>query len=107
MTSTTQIGVSLDFLSLLRNDPRTKLPMISLVYPDIDPTSLQATRLAKIASKLRVFSYLSRTEENALYIDESITREQWLEYVNRPPTTTTHIFICIITPDAERIRQLC
>ena len=103
MTSTTQIGVSLDFLSLLRNDPRTKLPMISLVYPDIDPTSLQATRLAKIASKLRVFSYLSRTEENALYIDESITREQWLEYVNRPPTTTTHIFICIITPDAERI----
>ena len=98
-----QLGVSLDFLLSLRDDPRVQSSMISLAYPNIDPTILSAKRLSEIARKLRVFSHLSRNEENAMYKNDDITRKQWEAYLRQPPVTTSQILSCVVIPDTQRI----
>ena len=98
-----EIGVSIDFLHSMRDDPRATKPMLALMYPLLDQNTLTIGRLIEIAKHLRVFSHLSRSEEIARYRDTRITRAQWLECVSRPPTTTTHFFICLIKPDILRI----
>ena len=48
--------------------------------------------LAAMAKELRALSYLDGKDEFARYADPtSMTREEWIEAVARPPRTTTQV----------------
>ena len=48
--------------------------------------------LAAMAKELRALSHLDGNDEFARYADPaSMTREEWIEAVTRPPRTTTQV----------------
>lgn len=77
--------------------------MLSLIYPEVDTSTITNEKLRIIAKDLRVFSFLSNREEKKKYQDKTIEREQWVKYLNKPPITTACILRCIIQPDAAKI----
>jgi hypothetical protein len=94
-------GVSLTFLQSFVNLPAMNTPMIQLLYPKMEPEVLEKMdliSLRSLAKELRVHSSLNGTDEFAMYDDETILREDWISAVNAPPTTTTHVNICIVKP---------
>ena len=95
------IGVSLDFLLSIAESPDLDTPMYQLARPDISPHDLSKMNnpsLRQLAKELRVHSHLNGTEEFALYEDTTITDQLWREVISNPPTTTTHINLCIVKP---------
>jgi len=102
-------GVSLAFLESIANSPEMQRPMINLIQPDLTDQQLNemdSPSLRALARDLRVFSDLNGTEEFAKYNDESITDETWRTAVRAPPTTTTHVNLCLVKP-ATKGTNLC
>ena len=100
-TAFPNMGVSLAFLKGLLDDPDMLKPMVSLARPDLTDAMIDGMtnqELRDLAKELRVHSDRDGNEEFALYMDEAIPRETWLAAVRQPPTTTTHVNLCIVKP---------
>ena len=98
------IGVSLDFLRSIRDDPRMKEPMVRLARPELtaeDIQNLDDGALRALAKDLRVFSNEDGKTEFAKYDDVTIPRTEWHAAIHQPPTTTTHVNICIVKPTTK------
>ena len=65
---------------------------------------LLGTALRSLAKELRVNSQMSSKEEFATYKDESLPDEHWHQLIQKPPTTTTHVNICIVKPRTTSLK---
>ena len=92
-------GVSLKFLRRIRDDPRMHQPMCELARPGVDVDALDLPSLRDLAKELRVLSQLDGTTEFAAYADPTKPLGFWRRALRQPPTTTTHVKICIVNPD--------
>lgn len=98
------IGVSLLFLESIANSPQMNQPMVELARPDLnynDVQTMSSASLRSLAEQLRVYSGLDGEEEFAKYKDTSVSDKTWLSAVRSPPTTTTHINLCIVKPSTK------
>ena len=106
------IGVSLAFFRKFLLDPRLKAPMVelALVGPDrkltvpltpIELNDLDLPSLRELAKSYRVFSDMDGADEYKLLYQASapVSREELLEALRKPPTTTTQVNLCIVKPD--------
>jgi hypothetical protein len=103
------LGVTLAFLESIANSPEMRLPMVNLTRPDLTDQQLNdmdSSSLRSLAKELRVFSELNGNEEFAKYDDVSISDEAWRNSVRAPPTTTTHVNLCLVKP-ATKGTGLC
>ena len=83
------------------SDANCSLPVTG---PDLDKPTLEAMSLPELRDlgrELRVNSHLDGVAEFATYLDETMTREYWLDAVRRPPRTTTHVNLCIVKPTTK------
>lgn len=97
-------GVSLDFLRSIRDDPRMKEPMVHLARPELsaeDIEKLGDDALRALAKELRVYSHKDGKTEFSKYDDRTIPRAEWHAAIHQPPTTTTHVNICIVKPTTK------
>jgi len=95
------IGVSLNFLISIAESPDLDIPMYQLARPDLTEQKINAmdnSTLRQLAKELRVHSNLNGTEEFALYDDITTDDQEWRNAISNPPTTTTHINLCIVKP---------
>ena len=96
------IGVSLEVLTSLRDDPVMKKTLLELVHPEITPAALKLKELAdlrNLAQELRLFSDHDGGIEFSMYKKESLSKEFFISALSSiTPTTTTHVNIAIVKP---------
>ena len=98
------VGVSLSFLRKFRNSPKMKQPLYTLGFGKLTKEQFDALSLPELRTlscNLRTHSHLSGNEEFALYEDESVPRETWIDALESPPITTTQITYAIIKPETK------
>lgn len=81
-----------------------KEPMVRLARPDLsseDIEKLSDDALRALAKELRVYSNEDGKTEFAKYNDPKIPRAEWHAAIHQPPTTTTHLNICIVKPTTK------
>jgi len=96
------IGVSLEVLTSLRDDPVMKKTILELVHPELNRAALQLKELAdlrNLARELRLFSDRDGPHEFSMYKKESLSKEFFISALcTITPTTTTHVNIAIVKP---------
>ena len=99
------IGVSLEVLTSLRDDPVMKKTMLELVHPEITLAALKLKELAdlrNLAQELRLFSDHDGGIEFSMYKKESLSKEFFISALcSITPTTTTHVNIAIVKPQTK------
>ena len=101
-TNFPNIGVSLEVLTSLRDNPCMKKTILELVHPEITPhalTLLELADLQQLAQELRLFSDRDGPDEFAMYKKKSLSKEFFISALcSITPTTTTHVNIAIVKP---------
>ena len=98
------IGVSLQALRDVRDDPRMQEPMVRLVRPDLAPAEVEALRvpeLCELAKEIRVLSHLEGNDEFARY-KPTWERSRWTKTVDAEGTVKYQKFY---SPAVARLRE--
>ena len=80
-------------------------PMVQLARPDLTASNIDhmnSKELRSLAKELRVNSHMNGKDEFSTYDDASISNDEWKALIRSPPTTTTHVNICIIKPMTKK-----
>ena len=100
-----QEGVHIECLKSVANSPKMNQPMVQLARPDLTVSNIDhmnSKELRSLAKELRVNSHMNGKDEFSTYDDASIPNDEWKALIRSPPTTTTHVNICIIKPMTKK-----
>ena len=102
--TTPPIGVSLHFLQRILEDKRLRRPVHKLGRPTAKIETMKVPPLQSLAKSLRLHSDLPVNEFD-LYNDLTIKREALIKHLKRVPSTTTHIFECLIKRNLQALYE--